>query len=160
GVGDPGEGRVAVRATRRAARRGRHPVLLPADVADDDAGFDAHASLHSRRHRRAPTSGAVARQRRRAVTAGTRWRRRAPRTTLMRITALSPHGERGDLRMTSREVDYRLSLPLGERDHHLGPLDARWSLVEYGDYQCPYCGMAYPATKELVQRLGDGLCFV
>jgi len=33
-------------------------------------------------------------------------------------------------------------------------------LVEYGDYECPYCGMAYPIVKELQQQLGKRLRFV
>jgi protein-disulfide isomerase len=32
--------------------------------------------------------------------------------------------------------------------------------VEYGDYQCPYCGQAYPMVKELQKRLGKRLRFV
>ncbi len=33
-------------------------------------------------------------------------------------------------------------------------------LVEYGDYQCPYCGRAYPIVKVIQQQLGDNLKFV
>jgi protein-disulfide isomerase len=32
--------------------------------------------------------------------------------------------------------------------------------VEYGDYQCPYCGEAYPIVKAIQERLGTRLCFV
>jgi protein-disulfide isomerase len=32
--------------------------------------------------------------------------------------------------------------------------------VEYGDYECPYCGAAYPIVKEVQSRMGDGLRFV
>jgi len=46
------------------------------------------------------------------------------------------------------------------RDHIQGPSSARIVLVEYGDYECPYCGEAYGVIKELQQRLGDQLCFV
>jgi protein-disulfide isomerase len=54
-----------------------------------------------------------------------------------------------------------LTLPVSEdRDHIQGPADAAVTLVEYGDYECPYCGAAYPIVKELQSRLGDGLRFV
>jgi protein-disulfide isomerase len=46
------------------------------------------------------------------------------------------------------------------RDHLRGRPDARVSLVEYGDFQCPYCREAYPAVSELLERFGDELCFV
>jgi protein-disulfide isomerase len=38
--------------------------------------------------------------------------------------------------------------------------DTRVTLVEYGDYQCPYCGLAHPIVKALQQRLGAELRFV
>ena len=34
------------------------------------------------------------------------------------------------------------------------------TLVEYGDYECPYCGAAYPIVKEIQSRLGERLRFV
>ena len=54
----------------------------------------------------------------------------------------------------------RLHTPISERDHALGPADAPVTLVEYGDYECPYCGRAYPIVKRLQQELGDKLRFV
>jgi protein-disulfide isomerase len=39
-------------------------------------------------------------------------------------------------------------------------MDAPLTLVEYGDYECPYCGQAYPIVKEVQERLGDDLRFV
>jgi protein-disulfide isomerase len=53
-----------------------------------------------------------------------------------------------------------LSLPVSERDHAEGPADAPITLVEYGDYQCPYCGAAYPVVKRLQKTLGKKLRFV
>ncbi len=53
-----------------------------------------------------------------------------------------------------------LTPPVSERDHIQGPASAPVTLVEYGDYECPYCGMAYPIVKEIQQRLGDRLRFV
>jgi protein-disulfide isomerase len=46
------------------------------------------------------------------------------------------------------------------RDHIQGADGAPVTLVEYGDYECPYCGMAYPIVKSLQQALGDQLRFV
>jgi len=54
----------------------------------------------------------------------------------------------------------RLAMPVGARDHMLGPPSAPVTLVEYGDYECPYCGAAHPIVKEIRRRLGDQLCFV
>ncbi|MEA2639416.1 MAG: hypothetical protein QOF51_810 [Chloroflexota bacterium] len=53
-----------------------------------------------------------------------------------------------------------LAVPISERDHMLGPANAPVSLVEYGDFECPYCGRAYPVVEEIRRRLGDRLCFV
>jgi protein-disulfide isomerase len=54
----------------------------------------------------------------------------------------------------------RLTLPVGPRDHAQGPADAPVTLVEYGDYECPHCGRAYPIIKEVQRRLGAKLRFV
>jgi protein-disulfide isomerase len=51
------------------------------------------------------------------------------------------------------------TLPVAGHDHIQGPIDAPFALVEYGDYQCPYCGQAYPMVKAIQERLGDKLCF-
>jgi protein-disulfide isomerase len=53
-----------------------------------------------------------------------------------------------------------LKPPVGPKDHMQGPPDAPVTLVEYGDYECPYCGEAYPVVKALQERLGDQMCFV
>jgi Na+/H+ antiporter NhaA len=45
-------------------------------------------------------------------------------------------------------------------DHVRGPLEAPVTLVEYGDFECPYCGRAEPVVRELVQRFGDDLRYV
>jgi protein-disulfide isomerase len=47
-----------------------------------------------------------------------------------------------------------LTLPVGERDHIQGPATAHVTLVEYGDYQCPYCGRAHPILVELKKHIG------
>jgi protein-disulfide isomerase len=53
-----------------------------------------------------------------------------------------------------------LTLPVSERDHGQGPADAAVTLVEYGDYECPYCGGAYPIIKDVQARMGETLRFV
>ena len=55
----------------------------------------------------------------------------------------------------------RLAVPVDDaRDHILGRSDAPVTLVEYGDFECPFCGMAYSDIKEIRSRLGDRLRFV
>ena len=58
-----------------------------------------------------------------------------------------------------RTRTYLSTLPIPERDHIQGPIDAPIKLLEYGDYECPYCGQAYPIVKEIRERLGKRLCF-
>lgn len=53
-----------------------------------------------------------------------------------------------------------LRTPVNETDYLYGPSNAKVELVEYGDYQCPHCGRAYPLVKNLVQQLGDDVKFV
>lgn len=53
-----------------------------------------------------------------------------------------------------------LDPPVGPDDHVEGHEDAIITLVEYGDYQCPYCGQAYPIVRELQRTLGDALRLV
>jgi protein-disulfide isomerase len=52
-----------------------------------------------------------------------------------------------------------LTPPVNERDHTQGPADAAVTLVEFGDYECSYCGRAYPIIKEVQAALGDRLRF-
>jgi protein-disulfide isomerase len=56
--------------------------------------------------------------------------------------------------MRSNE-EARLTQPVSEKDHCRGPADAPVTLVEYGDFECPYCGAAYPILKKLEQVAGD-----
>jgi protein-disulfide isomerase len=54
-----------------------------------------------------------------------------------------------------------LTVPVSDdRDHIQGSADAPVTLVEYGDYECPYCGAAYPIVKEVQARMGERLRFV
>jgi protein-disulfide isomerase len=52
-----------------------------------------------------------------------------------------------------------LTIPVGPQDHVKGPATAAITLVEYGDFQCPYCREAYPIVKQLQQQLGARLRF-
>jgi protein-disulfide isomerase len=55
----------------------------------------------------------------------------------------------------------KLTLPVdNSRDHIQGPPTAPVTLLEYGDYQCPYCGQAYPIIKQVQKHLGNKLRFV
>ena len=54
----------------------------------------------------------------------------------------------------------KLKPPVGSHDHVQGPAEAPVTLVEYGDYECPYCGEAFPVVKALQKRLGDQMRFV
>jgi protein-disulfide isomerase len=63
--------------------------------------------------------------------------------------------------MSTTQWQTALTVPVDEdRDHVQGPADAAATLVEYGDYECPYCGAAYPIVKEVQARMGDRLRFV
>jgi protein-disulfide isomerase len=53
-----------------------------------------------------------------------------------------------------------LTLPVSDRDHVQGSATALVTLVEYGDYECPHCGRAYPIVEELRRIMGDKLRFV
>lgn len=53
-----------------------------------------------------------------------------------------------------------LRTAITEKDHKQGKTGAAIELVEYGDYQCPYCGKAYFEVKKLQDKLGDKLLFV
>jgi protein-disulfide isomerase len=53
-----------------------------------------------------------------------------------------------------------LKVPVNPSDRILGPADARVTLVEYGDYECPHCGAAHPQVKRLLQELGRQIRYV
>lgn len=54
----------------------------------------------------------------------------------------------------------RLSVAVSEKDHRQGDAAAPVTLVEYGDYQCPSCGLAYPIVKRVQKHFGRRLSFV
>src|SRR4051794_14456095 len=54
-----------------------------------------------------------------------------------------------------------LNRPVDEqRDHIFGPPDAPVTLVEYGDFECPYCGAAHLIVKQILRSLGDNVRYV
>ena len=54
----------------------------------------------------------------------------------------------------------RLAPPVGKRDHVRGPADAPLTLVEYGDFECPYCAAAYLIVKKVQEVMADQLRLV
>jgi protein-disulfide isomerase len=63
--------------------------------------------------------------------------------------------------MSIEEEIVKLTLPVNSsRDHIQGSATAPVTLLEYGDYECPYCGQAYPIIKQIQKRLGNKLRFV
>ncbi len=52
-----------------------------------------------------------------------------------------------------------MTLPDPDRDHIYGSADGSIRLLEYGDYECPFCAEAQPIIKEIERRLGDDLLF-
>ena len=63
--------------------------------------------------------------------------------------------------MSRTEWESALTVPVSdERDHVQGSARAPVTLVEYGDYECPYCGAAYPIVKEVQAAMAERLRFV
>jgi protein-disulfide isomerase len=62
--------------------------------------------------------------------------------------------------MISVNTSVDLVMPVGTRDHIEGLITAPIVLVEYGDYQCPYCAQAVDVVQEIQYELGDRLCYV
>jgi protein-disulfide isomerase len=53
-----------------------------------------------------------------------------------------------------------LAEPVGKKDHVQGSASAPVTLLEYGDYECSFCGEAYPVLKKIQKQMGDNLRFV
>ena len=53
-----------------------------------------------------------------------------------------------------------LKMPITPEDHAQGPENAEVTLVEYGDYECPHCGRAYPIVKQVQKHFKKRLRFV
>jgi protein-disulfide isomerase len=68
-----------------------------------------------------------------------------------------------DSRSRKQKDTNKLTVPVNiGSDHIQGSINnTPITLVEYGDYECPYTGMAYPVVKEIMKELGDDkICFV
>jgi Na+/H+ antiporter NhaA len=75
---------------------------------------------------------------------------------VVRLTALLPARSRTRALLGTAESIVDLAAPVDpHRDHMRGPQDAPITMVEYGDFQCPYCGQAEPVIRELLAGRGD-----
>jgi Na+/H+ antiporter NhaA len=75
---------------------------------------------------------------------------------VFRATALLPHRARVRALLGSSEALIDLGVPVDpDRDHLRGPVEAPVTVVEYGDFECPYCGKAEPVVRELLADFGD-----
>jgi Na+/H+ antiporter NhaA len=75
---------------------------------------------------------------------------------VFRATAKLPQPLRIRALLGSAQLLTDLAVPVSEdRDHVRGPEEAPVTLVEYGDFECPYCGRAEPVVRELLTEIGD-----
>ena len=75
---------------------------------------------------------------------------------MFRATALLPAPLRDRLLLGSVAPVIDLADPVDpDTDHYRGPADAPVTIVEYGDFECPYCGQAEPIVRELLRDRGD-----
>jgi Na+/H+ antiporter NhaA len=75
---------------------------------------------------------------------------------VFRATTLLPRRLQFRALLGNAEALVDLAVPVdAERDHTRGPDDAPVTIVEYGDFECPYCGHAEPVIRELLRDHGD-----
>ena len=75
---------------------------------------------------------------------------------VVRATQLLPPRRRSRALLGTAELIVDLAAPVDpDRDHIRGPEDAPITVVEYGDFECPYCGQAEPVIRELLAGHGD-----
>jgi Na+/H+ antiporter NhaA len=75
---------------------------------------------------------------------------------VFRATARLPKTLKARALLGTAEVLVDLAVPVdAERDRVRGPEDAPVTLVEYGDFECPFCGQAEPVIRELLADFGD-----
>lgn len=60
----------------------------------------------------------------------------------------------------TRPRPFELTIPPNATDHSIGPADARVTVIEYGDFECPNCKQAAPAVKLLLQHFQDRIRFI
>ncbi len=75
---------------------------------------------------------------------------------LFRATAMLPTGLKIRALLGGSEVLTDLAFPVDpERDYVRGPVEAPVTVVEYGDFECPYCGQAESVVRDLLRDFGD-----
>src|SRR6185437_2832926 len=75
---------------------------------------------------------------------------------LFRLTNLLSPIKRANALLGTGELLIDLAAPVDpEHDHIRGPADAPVTVVEYGDFECPYCGQAEPVVRRLLADFGD-----
>jgi Na+/H+ antiporter NhaA len=75
---------------------------------------------------------------------------------VFRATAMLPRRMRIRALLGSSETLVDLAVPVDpDRDHLRGPVEAAVTVIEYGDFECPYCGKAEPVLRELLADFGD-----
>ena len=75
---------------------------------------------------------------------------------VFRATELLPKRARLRALLGTSSVILDLAVPVdADRDHIRGPRESPVTVVEYGDFECPYCGRAEPAVRELLADFGD-----
>lgn len=76
--------------------------------------------------------------------------------TIFRVTTMLPKRARLRALLGSAESIIDLAAPVDpDRDHVRGPADAPVTVVEYADFECPFCGQAEPVVRELLADFGD-----
>jgi protein-disulfide isomerase len=89
-----------------------------------------------------------------ALSAGITW-------ALFRVTMRLPHRLKVRALFGTAETTADLVVDVDpERDHVRGPADAPVTLVEYGDFECPFCGRAEPAVRALLAEFGEEIRYV
>jgi Na+/H+ antiporter NhaA len=75
---------------------------------------------------------------------------------LFRVTYRLPKRLKLRAILGTAEVITDLAVPVDpHRDHIRGPMKSPVTMVEYGDFECPYCGQAEPVVRELLADFGD-----